>query len=299
DRSTHEPVDDAPSLLQLYGLLPKRPRQRWRLDDPRHLRQLDHGGDVRCPCHAAVLWHGVLLPDCCDRRHTEHRDVGRLQLHTALSASSYPRDCVSADMSDLVEAIEAEARGDFAKALVHYAQLTESGSGLDRVGIFQALARCNEKLGRVKEAGAWRQRAGQGYLALKDTEMARDERQYLALVEYRNAVQDLHGDPSLPSIAKEYAAVLKDNFSGGGRPHSRGALRGRILPDAWRPSDRSEVFLRHRGGDERAGDDGRRSPASGGDDPGVRARDGFRDKGGSRRCGPRRADARVRPQADE
>jgi len=48
-----------------------------------------------------------------------------------------------------------------------------------------------------------------------DDEMARDERQYLALVEYRNAVQDLHGDPSLPSVAKEYAAVLKDNFSGG------------------------------------------------------------------------------------
>ena len=118
-------------------------------------------------------------------------------------------------MSDLVEAIEAEARGDFAKALVHYAQLTESGSGLDRVGIFQALARCNEKLGRLKDAGTWRQRAGQGYLALLDAEMARDERQYLALVEYRNAVQDLHGDPSLPAIAKEYAAVLKDNFSGG------------------------------------------------------------------------------------
>src|SRR5437899_11804500 len=48
-----------------------------------------------------------------------------------------------------------------------------------------------------------------------DDEMARDERQYLALVEYRNAVQDLHGDPSLSSVAKEYAAGLKDNFSGG------------------------------------------------------------------------------------
>src|SRR5438445_419989 len=118
-------------------------------------------------------------------------------------------------MSDLVEAIEAEARSDFAKALGHYARLTESGSALDRVGIFQALARCNEKLGRLKDAGTWRRRAGQGYLALMDDEMARDERQYLALVEYRNAVQDLHGDPSLSSVAKEYAAVLKDNFSGG------------------------------------------------------------------------------------
>jgi hypothetical protein len=118
-------------------------------------------------------------------------------------------------MSDLVEAIEAEARGDFAQALPHYAKLTSSGSSLDRVGIFQALARCNEKLGHLKDAGGWRRKAGQGYLGLKDDEMGRDERQYLALVEYRNAVQNLHGDPTLPEVSKEYAAVLKDNFSAG------------------------------------------------------------------------------------
>src|SRR6266700_1749912 len=102
------------------------------------------------------------------------------------------RERIRGSMSDLVEAIEAEARGDFSQALTHYEKLTVSGSAIDRVGILQALARCNEKLGRL-----------------------RDERQYLALVEYRNAVQDLHGDPSLKEVAKEYAAVLKDNFSGG------------------------------------------------------------------------------------
>src|SRR5881628_3680112 len=118
-------------------------------------------------------------------------------------------------MSDLLDAIEAEARGDFAAALPHYEKLTTSGSALDRVGIHQALARCNEKLGRLKDGGRWRRKAGQGYLALSDEEMARDERQYLALVEYRNAVQNLHGDASLPEVAKEYAAVLKENFSGG------------------------------------------------------------------------------------
>ncbi len=118
-------------------------------------------------------------------------------------------------MSDLLEAIDAEARGDFGKALTHYAKLTASGSPLDRIGIFQALARCAEKLGRLKEAGAWRRQAGQAYLLLKEGEMAADERNYLALVEYRNAVQDLHGDPSLGAVAKEYAAVLKDNFAGG------------------------------------------------------------------------------------
>ncbi len=118
-------------------------------------------------------------------------------------------------MSHLVESIDAEARGDFAKALDHYAKLTDTGSPLDRVGIFQALARCCEKLSRLREAGGWRRRAGQGYLVLKDEEMAKDERQYLALVEYRNAVQDLHGDPSLKDVAGEYAAVLKENFSEG------------------------------------------------------------------------------------
>ncbi len=118
-------------------------------------------------------------------------------------------------MSDLVEAIDAEARGDFAKALEHYVRLTEIGSSLDRIGIYQALARCNEKLGRLHEAGLWRRKAGAGYLGLNDAEMARDERMYLALVEYRNGVQDLQGDPSLREVAKEYAAVLKENFSAG------------------------------------------------------------------------------------
>jgi hypothetical protein len=118
-------------------------------------------------------------------------------------------------MSDLLAAIEAEARGEFAKALDHYAKLTGAGSAIDRIGIFQALARSNEKLGRLHEAGAWRRRAGQGYLALGDDEMGKDEREYLALVEYRNAVQNLTGDPSIPDVAKEYAAVLKENFSAG------------------------------------------------------------------------------------
>lgn len=118
-------------------------------------------------------------------------------------------------MSDLLEAIDAEARGDFSTALTHYSKLTASGSALDRVGIFQALARCAEKVGKLKEAGAWRQKAGQSYRTLTDAEMAADERNYLALVEYRNAVQDLHGDSTLAAVAKEYAAVLKDSFAGG------------------------------------------------------------------------------------
>ena len=147
-------------------------------------------------------------------------------------------------MSDLVEAIDAEARGDFAKALEHYAKLTESGSSLDRIGIDQALARCHEKLGRLREAGVWRRKAGAGYLALKDEDMARDERAYLSLVEYRNAVQDLQGDPSLQETAKEYAAVLKENFSEGaeGLTHE-GLFAGAFFQALGDPLTASKYFF--------------------------------------------------------
>lgn len=118
-------------------------------------------------------------------------------------------------MSRLIDAIQAETRGDFRTAAEHYRHLTESGSPLDRVGISQALARCHEKLGDLKAAGQWRRRAGKAYLDLPDEAMAKDERQYLALVEYRNAVQDLAGDPVLNEVAPEYKAVLAENWKGG------------------------------------------------------------------------------------
>lgn len=118
-------------------------------------------------------------------------------------------------MSHLIDAIQAEALGDFHTAAEHYRHLTGSGSSMDRIGIYQALARCHEKLGELKEAAAWRRKAGQGYLALSDADMGKDERQYLALVEYRNAVQDLAGDPALKEVADEYKAVLAENWKGG------------------------------------------------------------------------------------
>ncbi|HEY4705251.1 MAG TPA: hypothetical protein VII27_05915 [Thermoplasmata archaeon] len=118
-------------------------------------------------------------------------------------------------MSHLMDAIQADALGDFHTAAEHYRHLTEGGSPMDRIGIFQALARCHEKLGEVKSAGQWRRKAGQGYLALPDDAMAKDERQYLALVEYRNAVQDLTGDPALKEVAHEYKQVLAENWKGG------------------------------------------------------------------------------------
>jgi hypothetical protein len=132
-------------------------------------------------------------------------------------------------MSHLIDAIQAETRGDFRTAAEYYRHLTESGSPLDRVGIYQALARCHEKLGELKGGGPWRRRAGKAYLELPDDAMAKDERQYLALVEYRNAVQDLAGDPSLKEVAAEYKGVLAENWKGGPEGLTHEGLFGGIF----------------------------------------------------------------------
>jgi len=119
-------------------------------------------------------------------------------------------------MSKLLEAIDAEVRGDFAKAVAAYQGLTEQGSDLDRIGICQALARCLEKMGKLPEAAAWRRRAAQGYMSLADDAMARDERRYYALVEARNAVQDLAGRADASAdAAEEYRQILAENWKGG------------------------------------------------------------------------------------
>src|SRR3989441_12784515 len=132
-------------------------------------------------------------------------------------------------VSHLLDAIHAETRGDFRTAAEHYRHLTESGSPLDRVGIYQALARCHEKLGDLTAGGQWRRKAGKTYLELPDASMAKDERQYLALVEYRNAVQDLAGDPSLKEVASEYKAVLAENWKGGPEGLTHEGLFGGIF----------------------------------------------------------------------
>src|SRR2546426_12786186 len=132
-------------------------------------------------------------------------------------------------MSHLIDAIQAETRGDFRTAAEHYRHLTEGGSPVDRVGIYQALARCHEELGDLKAGGQWRRKAGNTYLELPDASMAKDERQYLALVEYRNAVQDLAGDPSLKEVGSEYKAVLAENWKGGPEGLTHEGLFGGIF----------------------------------------------------------------------
>ena len=119
-------------------------------------------------------------------------------------------------MSKLINAIDAEVRGEFAKAIEAYMGLTEEGSPLDRIGIHQALARCYEKTGKLPEAAPWRQMAAQGYMALTDAQMAKEERRYYALVEARNAVQDLAGNPEARrQAAPEYKHILEENWKGG------------------------------------------------------------------------------------
>jgi hypothetical protein len=58
-------------------------------------------------------------------------------------------------MGLLNSAIEAELDGEYRRAISRYSQLAKQGSILDRVGIYQAIARCLEKLGSLRKAGYW------------------------------------------------------------------------------------------------------------------------------------------------
>lgn len=139
-------------------------------------------------------------------------------------------------MSGLIDAIDSEVRGDFAKAIEAYEGFTEKGSPLDRIGIYQALARCWEKMGKLPEAAPWRHKAAQGYMALPDDVMPRDERRYHALVEARNAVQDLAGDTAGPGeVAATYRHILEENWKGGPEGLTHEGLFGAMF--LWRQGD--------------------------------------------------------------
>jgi tetratricopeptide (TPR) repeat protein len=129
----------------------------------------------------------------------------------------------------LPAAIEAEVRADFPRAIREYEGLADHGYALDRIGIFQALARCHEKMGHLAEAAPWRRKAAQGYMALSDEEMPRDERRYYALVEARNAVQDLAGHSDLGDAAGEYKTILAENWKGGPEGLTHEGLFGALL----------------------------------------------------------------------
>lgn len=133
-------------------------------------------------------------------------------------------------MSKLLAAIDAEVRGDYAKAIEAYEGLTEEGSNLDRIGIFQAIARCHEKTGETAKAAPWRRRAAKGYMMLTDEEMPKDERRYYALLEARNAVQDLAGRPeSLKEAGEEYKTILAENWKAGSEGLTHEGLFGGLF----------------------------------------------------------------------
>ena len=79
---------------------------------------------------------------------------------------------------------------------------------MDRVGIFQSIARCYEKLGKFTEAAHWRERAGNAYAKLPNRLMGSQERAYYALVEFRSAVQDYRTVGGMRRAALAYLRAL-------------------------------------------------------------------------------------------
>ncbi len=111
-------------------------------------------------------------------------------------------------MEQLTAAIKAELDTDYARAIGHYRKLASQGSLLDRVGIYQAVARCYEKLGELKTAGTWHEKAGDAYLKISNRIMGEPERAYYALLEFRSALQDYGSGKRMRRAAARYLHSL-------------------------------------------------------------------------------------------
>ena len=111
-------------------------------------------------------------------------------------------------MGLLTAAIRAELNTDYTRAIGYYRKLALQGSLLDRVGIYQALARCHEKLGELKKAGAWHEKAGYAYLNISNRIMGEPERAYYALLEFRSSLQDYGSGKRMRRAAARYLAAL-------------------------------------------------------------------------------------------
>jgi tetratricopeptide (TPR) repeat protein len=121
-------------------------------------------------------------------------------------------------MDLLNSAIEAELDADYRLAIKCYTRLSRRGSVLDRVGIYQALARCYEKLGSFRKAAYWHEKVGQGYMKLPTAVMGKSERAYYGMVEFRAAIQDyapnLARRTAVQSYLKALAICLKPGKEG-------------------------------------------------------------------------------------
>ena len=111
-------------------------------------------------------------------------------------------------MGLLTAAIKSELNTDYSLAIRYYRKLASQGSLLDRVGIYQALARCREKLGDLKRAGAWHEKAGDAYLRISNRTMGEPERAYYALLEFRSALQDYGSGKEMQRAAARYLTAL-------------------------------------------------------------------------------------------
>jgi tetratricopeptide (TPR) repeat protein len=127
-------------------------------------------------------------------------------------------------MSKLTSAVKAELASDYRKALSLYRQLIAQGSQLDRIGISQALARCHEKLGSLKEATYWHERAGQAYMRLPSKVMGTQERAYYALVEFRSALQEYMAGPAMKRAGQRSVKALDTCLKGGKEGYSHEML---------------------------------------------------------------------------
>jgi tetratricopeptide (TPR) repeat protein len=127
-------------------------------------------------------------------------------------------------MSALTSAIKAELAADYREALRHCEKLAKQGVLLDRIGIFQAIARCYEKLGSLRKAAYWHERAGHGYLKLSNRIMGAQERAYYALIEYRAALQNYMSGASMRRAAQQYLRALNTCLEAGKEGYSHEML---------------------------------------------------------------------------
>jgi tetratricopeptide (TPR) repeat protein len=127
-------------------------------------------------------------------------------------------------VSLLTSAIRAELGAHYETAVGYYRKLARQGSLLDRVGTFQTLARCYEKLAAFKKAGYWHERAGQAYKKLPTNFMGAQEKAYYALIEFRGAVQDYSSGESMRRAAHAYLKALNTCLTAGKEGYSHEML---------------------------------------------------------------------------
>jgi tetratricopeptide (TPR) repeat protein len=127
-------------------------------------------------------------------------------------------------LGSLTSAIKAELNSDYSRAIGYYHKLSSQGSLLDRVGIYQAIARCHEKLGELNKAGAWHEKAGKAYLKVSNRMMAEPERAYYALLEFRSALQDYGSGKNFRRTATRYLAALEKCLKHGDEGYSHEML---------------------------------------------------------------------------